>query len=95
MSDRAQLANLAISDTGFVFDPRSGATFSLNATGLAVLLALRDGLSLAAVVARLQERFEAASPDARGDVLDFVQLLRQHGLVQPDFQIGLAQPSPA
>ncbi len=88
MSDRAQLSNLAISDTGFVFDPLSGATFSLNAVGLAVLLALRDGLSLDSVVVRLRERFERPSPEAREDVLDFVQMLRQHGIVQADFKIG-------
>ncbi len=87
-STRAALQNLAISDSGFVFDPCSGATFTLNATGLAVLLALRDGLSLAAVVARLAERFEGLGGAAREDVLDFVQMLRQHGLVQAEFTLA-------
>ena len=84
MSTSASLRDLAISDSGFVFDPCSGATFTLNAAGLAVLLALREGLSLSGIVARLGERFESTSPEAREDVLDFVQMLRPHGLVQAD-----------
>ena len=88
MSDRAQLANLAISESGFVFDPHSGATFTLNAVGLVVLTALRDGLSLESLVTRLGERFERPSPEARDDVMDFVQMLRQHGLVQSDFKLS-------
>ena len=42
MSDLNRLRDLALSDTGFVFDPCSGATFTVNATGLAVLKGLTD-----------------------------------------------------
>jgi hypothetical protein len=38
-----RLSNLALSPTGFVFDPRTGATYTVNPTGRAVLEALRDG----------------------------------------------------
>ncbi len=92
MSDLANLANLAISDTGFVFDPHTGATFTLNASGLTVLLALREGLVLDAIVARLRERFESTSPEARDDVLDFVQMLRLHGIVQSGFNLESSSP---
>ncbi|MBK6465232.1 MAG: HPr-rel-A system PqqD family peptide chaperone [Myxococcales bacterium] len=84
----AALQNLAISDSGFVFDPTSGATFTLNPTGLTVLLALRDGLGLSAIVARLAERFELLAGDTREDILDFVQMLRQHGLLNGDFTLA-------
>ena len=39
-----RLTELAISDTGFIFDPGSGATFNVNATGLIALAALREGV---------------------------------------------------
>ncbi len=81
MVDSSNLKNLAISDTGFVFDPRSGATFTLNSTGLAVLLALRDGSEVDDIVAKLKEKFEGANGSTREDVLDFVQTLRLQGLV--------------
>jgi PqqD family protein of HPr-rel-A system len=76
------LRELALSDTGFVFDPSSGATFTVNPTGLCVLKALQEGLSRAEIGARLRERFEVRSGDPARDVADFEELLRQHGLAR-------------
>jgi PqqD family protein of HPr-rel-A system len=81
MSQASNLKNLAISETGFVFDPTSGATFTLNAAGLFVLQALRDGKRLDDVVQDLRESFDSVTVDAKDDVLDFVERLRQHGLL--------------
>ena len=82
------IENLAVSPTGFVFDPRSGATFTLNPTGLAVLLALREGLPVDRVVAKVREGFDdAPTEEVRGDVVDFVHVLQQHGLLPPDFTL--------
>ncbi len=77
------LRDLALSDTGFVFDPSSGATFTVNAAGLCVLQALRDGLSRGEIGARLRERFDVRSGDPSRDVADFEDLLRHHGLLPP------------
>lgn len=81
MVDASNLKNLAVSDTGFVFDPRTGTTFTLNATGRVALAALRDGGSVDDVAARLEASFDGVSPSVREEVLDFVQSLRAHGLV--------------
>ena len=83
------LRDLALSDTGFVFDPYTGATFTTNATGQCVLQALREGLGRADVVARLRERFAAqgAEPDLESDLGEFVQLLRQHGVLPTSFSL--------
>jgi PqqD family protein of HPr-rel-A system len=84
-SGSSTLKNLAISETGFVFDPRSGATYTLNTTGQAVVLALRDGQSIDAIVERLRGTYEGGGDRVREDVLDFVQSLRRSGLVPADF----------
>src|SRR5262245_36107789 len=81
------LEDLALSDTGFVFDPYSGGTFTVNATGLAVLTALREGLSRDRIGARLRERFHVASGDPERDVDEFVDLLKRHGVVGADFTL--------
>lgn len=75
-----RLRDLALSDTGFVFDPYSGATFTVNATGLCVLSALKDELSVKAIAARLAERFDARGSDLTRDIQEFIEALRQHGL---------------
>jgi hypothetical protein len=81
MARETNLRELAISDTGFIFDPRTGATFSVNATGLLVLRGLRDGVEPEALVASLAERFGRPTAEIGSDLADFLQLLRQHALL--------------
>lgn len=84
-STEKTLADLAISDNGFVFDPLAGATYSVNRTGLCVLQSLKAGLGRDAIAQRLVEGFTEPTSDPLRDVDDFIQVLRQYGLVAPDF----------
>lgn len=89
MDLRSRMKELAISETGFVFDPSSGATFTANRTGLCVLAALRDGHSRADVLDRLRSSFAhdgGGSPpaDLENDLSEFLRLLVQLGVVPPD-----------
>jgi hypothetical protein len=84
MSHAKRLGDLALSDTGFAFDPYSGATFTINATGVCVLSAMKEGLSRQAISARVRERFDAHRADVDRDVDDFVALLRQNGILAED-----------
>ncbi|MFT3767460.1 MAG: HPr-rel-A system PqqD family peptide chaperone [Minicystis sp.] len=84
MSNTKRLGDIALSDTGFAFDPYSGSTFTVNATGLCVLNALKEGLDGEAILARVRERFDARGADVARDVDDFVAALRQHGLIDGD-----------
>ena len=73
----AELLNrLALSDSGFVFDPVTGNSFSLNGTGLAIVRRLQRGETLGQVVASLQEEFAVEPQTAERDVIEFAALLR-------------------
>jgi hypothetical protein len=87
MSDSRALADLAISDNGFVFDPLAGATYSVNPTGLCILQSLKEGLGRDAIAQRLLDRFGNPTPNPTSDVDEFVRLLRQHRLVPGDFAV--------
>jgi PqqD family protein of HPr-rel-A system len=76
----ARLKDLAISDSGFVFDPFSGGTFTLNETGRTVLQALREGLSESEIIDRLRTDFDAVTPKVEEDVRDFVRTMTEYGL---------------
>lgn len=81
-----KLRDLAVSDTGFLFDPYTGSTFSVNEAGMAVLAALREGLSAADVSKRLREKFDVPEgSDVDRDVGEFIHLLRRNGLVPEEF----------
>jgi len=88
MTTKNQLADLAISDTGFVFDPFTGTTFTVNSTGLCLLQAFKEGLGRQAAAARLTERFNVADANVPRELDEFVQLLRQNGIVPSDFSVS-------
>lgn len=58
-----RLQNLAVSDTGFLVDPVTGFTFSVNATGRAILDLPKQGRDADGVQAALAERFETGEGD--------------------------------
>ena len=76
-----RLRSLALNPDGFAFDPTTGESYTLNATGLAVLEGLRDGLSADELTAMLTERFEVATDEASRDVDDFLDHLRTFRLL--------------
>lgn len=84
----SRLDDLAISRNGFVFDPMTGASFSLNAPGMVMIEGLKEGRGRGAILADLRERFAVPEPgtDLDADLEDFVEQLRRHGLVPPDFR---------
>ncbi len=83
-----RLRDLAISDTGFVFDPFSGATYTVNDTARCVLDGLKQGLRRDELVAQLRERFETVGEDLARDLDELVQSLRLFGLVPGDFEVA-------
>lgn len=84
----SSLDQLAISASGFVFDPITGATFTVNTSGRALLEGLRDGLGLSALVDRLGDAFTAGDADLSRDVLEFVRALQDTGLLPAGFEVG-------
>ncbi len=80
--DSSRLKQLAISESGFVFDPLTGHSFSVNATGLAILGALKEGLGVDEAAAHVRDAFDTdRSDDVERDVEDFLARLRNYHLV--------------
>ncbi|MBS3917088.1 MAG: PqqD family protein [Sulfuritalea sp.] len=70
------LKRLALSDSGFVFDPVTGNSFTVNGSGLAILRRLQHETDLSRIVASLGEAFEVDTLSAERDVIEFANLLR-------------------
>ena len=75
----AQLVErLALSVSGFVFDPVGGNTFTANETGIAVLRMLQDGAGeVTEIVERLGREYDAPAAILERDVLDFAARLHE------------------
>ena len=72
----AIVKRLALSESGFVFDPVSGQSFSVNETGLALLRLAQVESDIALLVTRLAGQFAADTDEIRRDVLDFAERLK-------------------
>ena len=82
-----RLKDLAVSDTGFIFDPATGSTFSVNASGMTILSRIKEGEGHDEITAALEDGFEVQEEDLRRDVDEFVLLLRNEGLLPEDFDL--------
>jgi len=89
------IVRLAINEEGFVFDPKTGASFTVNETGQMILGMLmeskEDGTKEKAkekeeaIASGLCERFDVSVQEAQADVRDFVGQLRLFPLYIGDF----------
>lgn len=70
------LRRLALSESGFVFDPVSGQSFTVNTSGYSVLRKLQNGVGFIALVDELREEFSVDHAVAERDVLEFAGVLR-------------------
>lgn len=76
-----RLKNLALSDTGFLFDPATGNTFTLNESAIFILKSLKNGMQQRAIAETLSAEFEVSAAQALEDVSDALLQLREAGLV--------------
>jgi hypothetical protein len=72
----SSIQRLAISESGFVFDPVSGHNFTVNETGLAILRLLQKNTEVKPVLAHLVKEYDVSPRDAERDVMEFAGVLR-------------------
>jgi hypothetical protein len=75
------LEHLALSESGFLFDARTGSTYSLNRTGTFVLRELMAGTPVGKIAGRLLEAFEVDAETAARDVEQILFRLKFLGVI--------------
>jgi len=73
--------NIAISETGFLFNPSTGESFTINPVGAQFIAYLKEGLSDDEIINRMCEEYEVEPKDISRDFEDFKELLKQNNLV--------------
>lgn len=91
MNDISSLLDLAVSDSGFVFDPRSGTTYTVNKSGVVLLRGIVRGLNRLELMEELKADFAVGDADLHRDIDEFIQLLRENGLVPQGFTLDEPQ----
>ncbi len=74
--------NIAVSDSGFVFNPASGESYSVNPVGLEMLNLLRQNMSNADIINHFEKTYMADRVQIERDLYDFIDMMKQYHLVQ-------------
>jgi hypothetical protein len=79
--DIDKLSVLAVSESGFIFDPVTGHSYTANATGLKILELLKSGKDEDEIKTELMDEFEASEDELTVDIQDFIENLKKYFLV--------------
>lgn len=73
--------NIAVSESGFVFDPTTGDSFSLNRIGLEIIDLLRQGKADDEITRGLLEKYDVDKGSLDKYYYDFISMLRYYQLI--------------
>jgi hypothetical protein len=76
--------NIALSETGFVFDPSSGNSFSTNPIGLEIIQQMKKNKTQEEIEAHVLELYEVDKTTFEKDYYDFVNMLVKLKLTESD-----------
>ncbi len=76
--------NVAISDSGFIFNPDTGESYTANPLGLEIVELIRQGLDFESIRRHILERYRTDKDTVEKDYHDFLQMLDQYNLIDHD-----------
>jgi len=74
--------NIAISDSGFVFNPTTGDSYSMNRVGKQILDYLAEGRSVDEITSKMTDEYEIEPAGFEKYFFDFISMLRQFELLE-------------
>ena len=73
--------NLAISDNGFIFNPTTGDSYSINAMGAYIIQLLKMGKTKKEIIHSIIKEYQTDESTADKDFMDFTMMLRSYNLL--------------
>lgn len=74
--------NLAISENGFVFNPSTGDSFSVNELGGRIINDIKAGKSKLEIIESISQEFNADKSTIEKDFNEYLNVLTNHQLVE-------------
>ena len=75
---------IAVSESGFLFDPTSGESYSLNEQGQEILNLMKERKSDAEIIAHMTEIYDISQNEFEKYYIDFLGMLRQFKLLEDE-----------
>ncbi len=76
--------DIAISDSGFVFDPTTGESYSLNPIGVEILTLLKEGNDQQEITDFIIQRYEIDKSTFENNYYDFINMLKKFNLIEAE-----------
>ena len=76
--------NIAVSETGFIFDPLSGESFSLNPIAVEILNMMNEDYSKDKIQTEILEKYEVDAQTFEHNYFDFTAMLKTFNLVDSE-----------
>lgn len=76
--------NIAISDTGYVFDPSIGESYTLNPIGLEIVELLKANKTDSEIKANILDRYDVDEATFERYYIDFIGMLKNYQLAKDE-----------
>jgi len=78
--------NIAVSETGFVFNPTTGDSYSINQVGQEIVAYLGENKSPSEITSLMTTTYDIDPPSFEKYFYDFVSMLRQFELLEEEHE---------
>ncbi len=76
--------NIAISNSGFIFNPETGESFSANPIGVQIFNLLKDDKDFSEIKKQIMENYTVDEPTFEKDFNDFTYMLNNYNLIDAE-----------
>lgn len=73
--------SVAVSETGLLFHPETGESYSVNPIGIELINLMKEGKSFDEIRALILERYNTDEATFEKDFQDFIGILNHHDLI--------------
>lgn len=78
---------IAISGNGFVFDPTTGESFSINPIGSEIIHHIQDGKTQEDITTNIIDKYNVDKQTFERYYFDFISMLNQYNLIDHETEI--------
>jgi len=78
--------NIAISESGFIFNPSTGDSFSTNHLGQDIIRLLQSEIPMDEVIQSVQEKYSVDKQTLEKDLVDFLYMLKTYMIINENEQ---------
>jgi len=74
--------NIAISESGFIFNPGNGDSFAVNEIGAEIINLMKEERSQSEIIKTISSRYETGINQVEKDLEDFISMLVSYNLLE-------------